>query len=80
MKVSEYVIDQDHQIFHYKHGRITLPAGMHIKPISAKYAPKHMTDTPEGKWINEETETYIYCSYGMAIVPWNIIRKVTGYW
>lgn len=57
------------------HDSKTLAAGSFVRPIDPRYVPKHVLDNPKYVWFNKNTEVFVYCKYGIIVVPLNIIRE-----
>lgn len=54
----------------------TLPAGMFVRPISVDYLPQYILDEHNTDWLKTLNETYVYCKFGLLVVPWKNIREI----
>lgn len=55
------------------HDTRTLPQGAFVRPIEATYVPKHILEAHEG--YNPSKEVFVYCRYGIILIPKNILRE-----
>lgn len=78
MKVQEYVTTED---FNYSSvddasRRFLIPAGTFVKPIYHYNLPAHIRGSKMYFWWNPTKDTFVYCHYGILIIPKDIIREV----
>ena len=79
MKVQEYVTSEDCDILpngavHWDQ-IITMPAGTFVKPIDFKYLPDHVKKNEDYQNFDPKVHTFVYCHYGIVVIPLMSIRK-----
>lgn len=75
-KLPTYVLDKPLIIEINKFDTLTLARGTFIKPVSAKYLPKHILDDPKFLGFNENEEAFCYTRYGFILIPRKLIREL----
>lgn len=78
MRVQEYMTKEDCSINVNFGGNKTLEAGSFVKPINEYYLPRHVKDSEQfQRWCyNKNHETWVYCFYGIVLIPTKVIREV----
>jgi hypothetical protein len=72
MRLDEYVTEDSFMVKDK-----TLPAGSFVKLIHPVYLPDHLKKSNENNWMDKTKETWVYCHYGIILMPLRLIRKVT---
>lgn len=54
---------------------IIIAAGTFVKPIETVYLPDHIKEEASYRWFQKSTEQFVYCSYGILVIPKHIIRE-----
>jgi hypothetical protein len=52
-----------------------LPAGSFVRPVDLKWVPKHLVESPDHRFFNEEREVFAYCRFGFIVIPKRLLRK-----
>lgn len=75
MKVQEYVLDADHNIWYGSETKV-IPQGSFVKPINLAYVPQHVKDDSRWKFIRHDVEVFCYSRFGIVAIPRRIIREL----
>jgi len=76
MRIQEYITKEDHQISYGSYDKKLLPMGSFVKPIYEYYLPRHIKESDDFKQLNRDTQVYVYCRFGIVIIPKSIIREI----
>lgn len=76
IKTANYTIIEEHRILTPDWKEKIIPAGTFVKPIHIYYLPDHIKKTNDYKYFVSATEQFVYCSYGIIVVPKHIIREL----
>lgn len=52
-----------------------LPAGTFVRPIDVRWLPNHIKESSSFRWMNDATEVFVYCKFGIILIPIKIVRK-----
>lgn len=75
MKTPNYVLTQAHNYSNGAGDPRTLPEGSFVRPIIPAYVPKHVLEEPRNRGFDPKTELFIFCRFGIIIVPKHIVRE-----
>lgn len=53
-----------------------LPANSFIKLIEPIWLPTHIKESTDFRWFKPEREVFVYCHFGIIIIPLSNIRRV----
>jgi hypothetical protein len=77
MKLQDYCTKEEYQ--YYRSGGlepIVLPAGTFVKILEPIYLPRHIKESDDYKYYKPETQSWVYCHFGIIVLPDKIIRKI----
>lgn len=76
MKTPNYVTTEDCKLDQGKFSAKILPVGTFVRPINNEYLPRHIKESDMYFWIKTGEYVYVYCSYGIVLIPKDIVREV----
>lgn len=76
VKTPNYVLKEEFRVTKGIFNEIVLTAGSFVKPIDPIYLPTHIKESVDFKWFQPDQEAFVYCHYGIVLVPKNLIREV----
>lgn len=56
---------------------VVLPVGSFVKPLELTYLPQHIKDGNDYRWYTPSKEVFVYCHYGIVLLPRDLIRRIT---
>ncbi len=71
MKTPNYVLTESRS-----YNSHTLEAGTFVRPIKWEYLPKHITQDDKYKYVNLVDNVFVYCFYGIILIPKYLLREV----
>ncbi len=74
-RTPNYIISEAHSYHVGSTDTRTLEAGTFVRPIELPYVPKHVTENPQNRCFNKETDIYCYCRFGIIPIPRKIVRE-----
>ena len=77
MKIADYMVTEDWNIWIDYNKSMTVHKGWFVKPIELRYLPKHIKDNDSWKRYMDASEyVFCYCSIGILPLPRRIIISV----
>lgn len=73
MKIPTYWTIRDHDVWKEMTDKRILPRYSFVKPIDPRWVPLHIKDA--NRYFSEKLEVYVYCSYGIIVVPKNLVEE-----
>lgn len=74
MKTPSYRLSDSYTI--NAASNLILPEGAYVNPLHISYVPKHILESAKSKYFNKDTETFVYCHFGIIPIPTKLIKEV----